>query len=279
MTIRVRSLLWFATGVVLAVVATAVVMNTWRVEAAPGDDDTTFVPMQPCRLIDTRTPQDDIWGPNVTQSLPAHGTNGRCTIPFDATGLSMNVTAFEATEPTHLTIWPDDETRPEVSSLNPVPGQPPTPNAVTTELSPGGRFKVFNLAGHVHVIIDVNGYYTASSLQELSTRVEQIEPSMRFAQVDADPGTASLLRGNGVRSVHHSLAGLYQVDFDDPVDRCAWLATRNSIDPTGVPTPGEITVELRTPTDRRSLWVRTYDSTGKQIDMTNPDGFSLHVMC
>jgi hypothetical protein len=53
-TIRVRTAAWFATAVVLSVFATVLVMQTWRVDAAPGDTDSTFVPVTPCRLFDMR---------------------------------------------------------------------------------------------------------------------------------------------------------------------------------------------------------------------------------
>ena len=57
-----------------------------------------------------------------------------------------------------LTIWPGGE-RPDHSSLNPAPGQPPTPNAVTTKLSIDQEFEIYNNRGSVHLVIDVNGYY------------------------------------------------------------------------------------------------------------------------
>jgi hypothetical protein len=277
-TIQARSLVWFVTGVVTTLVATLAVMNAWRVDAAPGDDDATFVPISPCRLLDTREPAWNLWGPNVTQSLSAHGANGACFIPTDAVGLSMNVTAVRPTEPTFLTAWPDDEPMPNASSLNPMPGQPPTPNAVTTELAPNGRFRVYNLQGHVHVIIDINGYYTPASLLEIDGRLNALERSSRYVQVDADSSGASILRGNGVKSVHRSLAGIYQVEFVESVEQCAWFVSRNDI-AVGVAQPGEITVEQVTVTDPTSLWVRTFDSAGNQVDMEADDGFSLHVVC
>jgi len=40
-TIRVRTAAWFATAVVLSVFATLLVMQEWRVDAAPGDSDAT----------------------------------------------------------------------------------------------------------------------------------------------------------------------------------------------------------------------------------------------
>ena len=51
------------------------------------------------------------------------------------------------------------QTKPVTSSLNPAPGQTPTPNAVTTPISPTGQFNVFNSAGTVGLLIDVVGYY------------------------------------------------------------------------------------------------------------------------
>jgi hypothetical protein len=284
-TIRARSFGWFVVGVVTALVATVAVMSAWRVDAAPGDEDATFVPITPCRLLDTREPAWNIWGPNVTQSLLAHGTNGACTIPTDAVGLSMNVTAVRPTEPTFLTIWPDDQPRPDASSLNPVPGQPPTPNAVTTELAPNGRFKVYNLQGHVHVIIDVNGYYARSSLQEIDGRLARLEASARWVQVDASQFGAAYQRGAGVQSVDRVKAGVYEVVFFEPVDECAWFANRTGsgvrigTDITfKVVEPGEITVEQRIASNPRSLLVRTYDSAGTQTDMSD-GGFSLLVAC
>ena len=101
-TFRVRSLVWFATGVVVTLLATLVVLQAWRVDAAPGDLDSTLVPITPCRLVDTRQPGEPALGAGETRTITAHGTNGpiagsQCTIPDDAVGLSMNVTAVDAT--------------------------------------------------------------------------------------------------------------------------------------------------------------------------------------
>ena len=57
---------------------------------------------------------------------------------------------------------------PGTSALNPAAGEPPTPNAVSTDLTQAGVFNVYNDAGSVHVIIDVSGYFTKSSLQMLA---------------------------------------------------------------------------------------------------------------
>jgi hypothetical protein len=177
-TIKMRSLLALAIGFALAII-TMFALRAWTADAAPGDSDTTFVPISPCRLLDTR-PDPDRVGPNGTlgaddtRTIFARGSNGNCTIPDDAVGLALNVTALNASGGTFLTFWPGGE-RPLASSLNPSPGEPPTPNAVATTLSDGGTFDMFNLAGSVDVLIDITGYYTKTSLAELNARLTALE--------------------------------------------------------------------------------------------------------
>ncbi len=179
-TTRVRSLVWFVAGALIAAAGTVMLVEAWQVDAAPGDTDATLVPITPCRLVDTRQAGQSPLGSGETRTITAHGTNGpipgsQCTIPADAVGLSMNVTALAATAETFWTIWPNGAAQPEASSLNPAPGQPPTPNAVTTPISTAGRFDVFNFAGTADMLIDVNGYYTRTSLQELNSRLAAFE--------------------------------------------------------------------------------------------------------
>lgn len=171
MFVRLHTMMAFVAGLALAL-AGVVALQEWRVDAAPGDVDTTFVPITPCRLIDTRPGDSRVgsggaFGPGETRTLAARGTNGNCTIPAAATGLSLNVTALKASRLTFLTIWPGGAL-PDASSLNPAPGEPPTPNAVSTPLSGNGSFRIYNDVGTVEVIVDVTGYYQRGSLQQLA---------------------------------------------------------------------------------------------------------------
>jgi len=123
-----------------------------------------FVPVSPCRLFDTR-PEFQVGsratplGANESHTVSATGASGDCNLPAGISAVTLNVTAVGATAPTFLTVYPADVTRPDASHLNPSPGQPPTPNAVNTGVSPDGRFAVYNLAGQVHVFADVVGYF------------------------------------------------------------------------------------------------------------------------
>lgn len=190
-TIRVRTLVNYAVAMLAAAVVTLVVMWAMSADAAPGDTDTTFVPITPCRLVDTRVVSRvgsiPTFGPEQTRTLQAHGTNGQCTLPTQAVALSLNITALDATTNTFITAWPNG-TRPNSSSLNPQPGVRAF-NAVTVKLD-AGAFRLFNKAGIIDLIVDVNGYYTKSSLRDIADRLAELEAktaSMSTTTVDGQP--------------------------------------------------------------------------------------------
>ena len=156
---------WAAIGAAVAVTLGAGGLGISYATSPAGA--TAFVPITPCRVVDTRPAPDTVGtrtsplGPEETYTVTAHGDNGNCTgIPTGATGLSLNVTALGATSGTFLTLWATGATQPTASNLNPQPGQPPTPNAVTTGVSASGQFNIFNKVGSVNVIVDIVGYYT-----------------------------------------------------------------------------------------------------------------------
>lgn len=155
---------WAAIGAAVAVSLGA--GGIGLVGATSPADAVAYVPVEPCRLADTRAGEFNVGPRNTpistdeTLGVQATGDNGECTgIPTSATGLQLNVTALGATDPTFLTIWGSGD-RPNASHLNPSPGQPPTPNAVTTGLTAGGAINVYNLNGTVEVLLDIVGYYT-----------------------------------------------------------------------------------------------------------------------
>lgn len=192
-----KSVRAFFAGAV-TVTAAAVAVTAWQASAATPNAGTVFTATTPCRILDTRpapfrTGPHGTFGAADTKSVTPAG----CPIPNGVSALSLNVTAVGATDATFITIW-DAGTRPNASSLNPSPGQPPTPNAVVTPVTTGNAFRVFNLAGSVDLIIDVNGYYSTGSLDALEARIIALEggaapgPSGFSARVTGyDPGASS----------------------------------------------------------------------------------------
>lgn len=164
-SIRTR---WAAIGAAIAVTLGAGAGIGMVNATADSGERPVYVPINPCRLMDTRAGANNV-GPRATPlgedetiTVQARGSNGACTgpsaIPSDAVGVMMNVTALRATGRTFLTFW-GSGANPGTANLNPDPGEPPTPNSVSTPLSASGSFELFNAFATVEVVIDVNGYY------------------------------------------------------------------------------------------------------------------------
>ena len=194
---------WSAVGAAVALALGA--GGIGLVSATNPADATTFVAITPCRVIDTR-PEFNV-GPNSSplgvgeiHTVKTHGSNGNCTgIPVEAVAISMNMTTVGATAPTFLTVWAADAPQPEASSLNPTPGAPPTPNAVTTELNGAGEFNIYNLAGNVHVLADINGYYVDH---------DHDDRYYTKAQIDERPGAVEWINVQPQATIRSTSAGL-----------------------------------------------------------------------
>ena len=140
----------------LAVATTATIGGVAVQQSVSADvssgDRPVLIQITPCRLADTR-PATNV-GPKVgkigageTVNFDVQDPTTDCAglIPTDAVGLSNNVTALGATALSFITMWPSGA-RPDASSLNPAPGEPPTPNGVATSLD-GGTFNAYNNLG------------------------------------------------------------------------------------------------------------------------------------
>jgi len=247
------------------------------------------VPLTPCRLFDTRSDQPPPGakktplgrGESNVYTQQVTGSIGNCVgIPAGATAISMNVTIVNPTAQSNLRIYPADAALPTASNLNWLPGQSPTPNKVDVKLSPAGQIKLFNQNGTVDVLADVVGYYTNSTLKELAAsiadanaKITALETQGRYAKVDADIDSASLIRGKGVDSVSRVREGVFMVRFIAPIDQCGWFATLNDND-TGVVSAGQIGRS-----DLNALQVRIWDKIGNPADRAPNDGFSVQVVC
>ena len=159
---------WVGVGGVIAVlVGAGSVLTTSASSPTAGS---VFVPITSCRLLDTRPAPDNI-GPRATAlgvddtlEVAVRGSNGNCTIPVDATAVSLNVTVVGPTSTSYLTVFPSDASpRPLVSSLNWTAGQAPTANAVTSRLSADGHLSFYNLSGRVDLLADIVGYYAPAT--------------------------------------------------------------------------------------------------------------------
>lgn len=225
---------WVAGAAVVALLAFVVVLQAWSVDAAPGDDDATFVPTAGCRLTDTRPapntvgPRSAPIGADEAVTVTVRGSNGQCTgalaIPADAVGVALNVTAVNATAPSNVRLYPANlSSAPTLSNLNVTAGAPATPNKVDVKLSPDGKIKVYNFAGSVNIIIDVVGYYSGSSLQELADELGAVKSDLAAVESEVAslaarmPFTVSAYDGLD-KAIGSSAAKVMELSVTAPAD-------------------------------------------------------------
>jgi hypothetical protein len=124
-----------------------------------GDDYTyvapaNYIPMAtPFRILNTRTGAPI--GPNSSRTVRITGVG---SIPNAAVAVVLNVTEVEDTAASLLTVYPAGTPKPNASNLNFNAGTT-TPNLVTVTLGVGGGIVIYNAAGSVNVIADVEGYF------------------------------------------------------------------------------------------------------------------------
>lgn len=126
-------------------------VNGWFTDATSTAGGSGFVATIPGRFYDER---NDPQGPLPGGFFLKLGVNDPRTI----TGLVLNVTATDTTASSFLTVWPDATPLPLASDLNWVAGET-VPNLTVVELN-SSAFDVFNFAGLVDVVIDVDGFYS-----------------------------------------------------------------------------------------------------------------------
>ena len=199
---------WAAIGAVVAITLGAGGINIARATIGSGER-TSFVAITPCRLADTRPAPENVGprntpiGSDGTFTLTAHGANGLCAtpIPTGATALSLNVTAVGPTAATYLTIFPAGATLPTTSNLNPTPGQPPVPNAVTVDVNASGQFSIFNKFGSVNVIVDIVGYYEDHNHNDLYYTKAEVDARVSVAASEGGDQFAALAAQTVYRTV------------------------------------------------------------------------------
>jgi hypothetical protein len=117
-----------------------------------------FVPVTPCRLVDTR-PDRGGNGPiqgGTSESFPIPQEGG-CNIPATAAAYSLNVSAVPATVLGFLTIWPTGEVQPVVATLDSLDGRIKA-NAAVVPAGYQGAVSVY-VTQTTNIILDINGYF------------------------------------------------------------------------------------------------------------------------
>lgn len=136
-------------------------------------DGASFVPLRPCRVVDTRSSHaKGRLRANEQRSFQVAGSgsaiasqggrSGGCGVPDDATAVSASVSAVAPTGAFgYLRAWPSGGPVPNATVLNYTGGASTTNTGVIPlGASAPGAIDVRNYAGSTDVVIDVQGYYT-----------------------------------------------------------------------------------------------------------------------
>ncbi|GAA2788459.1 hypothetical protein [Streptomyces showdoensis] len=174
-------------------------------ESVSGPLGSTYEPLTPTRLMDTRTglgvPKGKV-GPGGVATLQVTGQGG---IPAtDVTAVVLNVTATAPTAGGFVSVYPDGTTRTSASNLNFTTGQT-IPNLVVVPVV-NGKVNFYNRAGSVDLLADVAGYFTkrvtGATYKPLSpTRLMDTRSGLGVPKGKVGPGGTVTLQVEGVAGV------------------------------------------------------------------------------
>ena len=119
----------------------------------------SFVPIVPCRLVDTRNAAGPYGGPPFTAGATRTFdlNSGPCAGIPDVAAYSLNIAVVVPASANFLKVYPAGGVVPVVSTLNYSAGQN-IANAAIVPSGTGGAVSVFS-GESTHVIIDINGYF------------------------------------------------------------------------------------------------------------------------
>jgi hypothetical protein len=229
------------------------------------NNETTFVAISPCRIIDTRLAGGkldpaagsrvfDVAGTGATFAAQG-GKAGGCSIPLNATAIEATITAVEA-QSGFLRAWPANQAAPNATFLNYDDAFNVSNTGavgingctgiclINTDL----RLRAFG--NPTHVVVDVNGYYIR-------------QPA---ANVAAD---GSIIDSNRASDANRLFAGEYEVIFDRDVTDCVYTAT-----PANAGTGFTAVVDPRSG-NANAVYVAISNQAGTEVDSE----FFVDVTC
>jgi|GEM_PF-2299026 len=210
----------------------------------------TYVPMVPVRLMDTRpggTTVDGVsagGGPILGSTTVNLAVLGRGVIPSSGvTAVALNITVTNPTNVGFVTVWPTGATQPTASNLNLAPGVSIS-NQVIAKIGDNGRISVFVFCNHgsANVIVDVAGYFPASSDLTPLTPARLLDTRTGGSTVDGQfSGTGAIPSGGKLDLTVLNRGGVPAIGVSAVVlNVTAVTASRNSfitVWPTGASQP------------------------------------------
>jgi hypothetical protein len=120
--------------------------------APMGTGGLSLYSVKPCRVQDTR----ELPGASPITSLDVAVTSSDCTIPATAQADVLNATVVPSGSLGYLTLWPDGQTQPLVSTLNALDGTVTSNMAIVPTIN--GSISAF-ASNPTQAILDISGYF------------------------------------------------------------------------------------------------------------------------
>lgn len=140
----------------------------FRLTAGLSPTNWQFVPVTPCRVVDTRGPNGPFGGPPIQGGLFrsfAIPQQPACNIPSSAVAYSLNVTVVPHGPLGYLTIWPTGRPQPYVSTMNSPDGRIKA-NAAIVPAGGSGGVNVY-VTDTTDVVLDIDAYFAPAGLNTL----------------------------------------------------------------------------------------------------------------
>ncbi len=122
---------------------------------------TSFYPLTPCRVLDTRNAAGPLGGPSLSGgSLRSFVATSACGVPAGVVAISANATAVSPAATGDLVLYPNGiASPPATSTLSFRAGRTRANNTIVSVASDGSFLVKNNGGGSLDFVLDVNGYY------------------------------------------------------------------------------------------------------------------------
>lgn len=185
----------------LAKSALGVSTNSASVAVAKFGDlnqDLVYTPLQPCRIIDTRTTGAGQIAANSTRSFVAinasnfsgqGGSATNCgTLGLSATAVALNVTAVTPVANGYTTVYPFGTTQPLSSNINYYAGITAANGVIATIPNPLSSFDITIYSNaQSHYVVDILGYFAPP----LATALQCVETANTDLAIAGNGGTGN----------------------------------------------------------------------------------------
>jgi DNA-binding beta-propeller fold protein YncE len=155
---------------VFAYDSTDVIMDINGYFAPPGQNGLSFYPGAPCRAYDSRNNNGQPFQNERTVNI----VDGACGPPSSALAYVLNATVVPNSFLNYLTLWPDSENQPVVSTLNAYDGFIASNMAIVPNVN--GSLDAY-ASQLTQLILDISGYF--APLPPLGTRLQERGSGLR----------------------------------------------------------------------------------------------------